>query len=108
MSYNAPPPPGNAPPPPPGYGYGNPPQQRGNGLAVAGLVCGIVGILIANIILGPLAIIFGGVGLSRANKGAPRKTMSIWAIGLGVFDVALFIILLATLSGSSFYFHTGS
>jgi hypothetical protein len=100
MSYNA-------PPPPPGYGYGNPPQARGNGLAVAGLVCGIVGILILNIILGPLAIIFGGVALSRANKGAPRKTMSLWAIGLGILDVVLFIVLLVSFS-NGFYLHFNS
>jgi hypothetical protein len=99
MSYNAP------PPPPPGYGYGYPAQQQSNGLAIAGLVCGIVGILILNIILGPLAIIFGGVGLSRANKGAPRKTMSIWAIALGILDIVVFVILLVSLSGSSFYIH---
>lgn len=100
MSYNA-------PPPPPGYGYGAPPQAQGNGLAVAGLVCGIVGILILNIILGPLAIIFGGVALSRANKGAPRKTMALWALGLGILDVVLFIVLLVSFS-NGFYLHFNS
>lgn len=61
---------GNAPAynTPGGYPGGQP--QAGNGLAIAGLVCGIVGLLIFNIILGPLAIIFGAIGLSRANKGA--------------------------------------
>ena len=44
--------------------------QGGNGLAIAGLVCGLVGVLIFQYILGPLAIIFGGVGLSRAKRGA--------------------------------------
>lgn len=100
MSYNA-------PPPPPGYGYGNPPQAQGNGLAVAGLVCGIVGILILNIILGPLAIIFGGVALSKANKGAPRKTMALWSLGLGIFDVVLFIVLIIAFN-NGLYLHFNS
>jgi Domain of unknown function (DUF4190) len=94
----------NAPPPPPGYGYQQ--QQTSNGMAVAALVCGIVGLLIANIILGPLAIIFGGIALSRANKGAPRKTMAIWGLALGILDVVIFVVLVIAYSGNGFYFHT--
>ena len=48
--------------------YGESPARTGsNGLAVAGLVCGIVGIFLLNYILGPLAIIFGGIGLSNVD-----------------------------------------
>ena len=105
--------------PPPGndqQGYGNAPAynspggypggqpQAGNGLAIAGLVCGIVGILIFNIILGPLAIIFGAIGLSRANKGAKFKGMAIAAIILGAIDVILFIVLLAVASSGGGFF----
>lgn len=89
---------GGYPPAPPGYGY---PQQQGNGLAIAGLVCGIVGVLIANIILGPLAIIFGGVALSRANRGAPRKNMAIAALVLGIVDIAIWVIILIAVSNSN-------
>jgi Domain of unknown function (DUF4190) len=90
---------GGYPPAPPGYGY--PPQQQSNGLAVAGLVCGIVGVLIANIILGPLAIIFGSVALSRANRGAPRKNMAIAALVLGIVDIAVWVIVLIAVSNSN-------
>lgn len=81
----------------------------GNGLAIAGLVCGIVGILLFNVILGPLAIIFGGVGLSRARHGAPHKGMSIAAIVLGVVDLVVWVALLAVVSqhGGSHFIHVG-
>jgi hypothetical protein len=93
---------GNAPAygSPGGYPGGQP--QQNNGFAIAGLVCGIVGIFIANIILGPLAVIFGGIGLSRANKGAKYKGMAIAAIILGAIDVILFIVALAFLSSNGF------
>lgn len=92
------------------YSNGDPQQQRpGNGLAIAGLVCGIVGLLLANIILGPLAIIFGGVGWSRANRGARYKGMAIAAVILGIADLVIFAIVIAAASkhGGSIYFHAG-
>ncbi|HEY1489001.1 MAG TPA: DUF4190 domain-containing protein, partial [Micromonosporaceae bacterium] len=64
---------------------------RTNGFAIAGLVCGIVGIFIANIILGPLAIIFGGIGLNRANRGGKGRGMSLAGIILGAIDIILFV-----------------
>jgi hypothetical protein len=82
--------------PPPGYG-GYPQPPRGNGLATAGMVCGIIGIFFANFILGPLAIIFGGVGLSRANKGAPKRNQAIAGIVLGIVAIVVYGILLAVL-----------
>jgi hypothetical protein len=90
--------------------YGESPARAGsNGLAVAGLVCGIVGIVLFNYILGPLAIIFGGVGLSRSNHGSGHHTMSLWSIALGVFDIVLFVALLALMAshGGHFSYHVG-
>ncbi len=72
----------------------------GNGLAVAGLVCGLVGLLLFNIVLGPLAVIFGGVAWARANRGAPRRGMAIAAVVLGVVDLVIFVVLLAAAAGS--------
>lgn len=89
------PPQGGYPPAPPGYGYPQAPQ--GNGMAVAGLVCGIIGLLIFWFILGPLAIIFGGIGLSRANKGAPHRGMAIAGVVLGIIAVIGYLILVAVL-----------
>jgi hypothetical protein len=83
------------------------PGQSSNGLAIAGLVCGLVGTLFFNVILGPLAIIFGGVGLSRANRGARHRGMAIAAIVLGVIDLIIFGVLLivAAKHGGSMFFH---
>jgi Domain of unknown function (DUF4190) len=85
----------------PGAGGGS------NGLAIASLVCGIIGIFIFNIILGPLAIIFGGIGLSRANRGAGRRGLSIAGITLGIIDVVLFFIVLAIAAHHGFSWHAG-
>jgi hypothetical protein len=72
--------------------------QQSNGLAIAGLVCGLIGLLFFSVVLGPLAIVFGGVGLSRANRGAPHKGMSIAAIVLGIVDLILFVVILAAVA----------
>lgn len=76
-----------------------------NGLAIAGLVCGIVGIFILNIVLGPLAIIFGAVAL-RQGKAKRGAGMAKAALILGIIDVLLFVILLivaASNGGFSWY-----
>ncbi|SHG29162.1 protein of unknown function [Jatrophihabitans endophyticus] len=78
-----------------GQGYPTPQQQPGNGLAIAGMVCGIVGLLIFWFILGPLAIIFGGIGWSRANRGAKYKGMAIAGVVLGIVDIIGYVILVA-------------
>ncbi|MFC8869751.1 DUF4190 domain-containing protein [Streptomyces sp. NPDC057148] len=78
--------------------------SKANGLAIAGLVCGIVGLLILPIILGPLAIVFGAVSLRRTGS-----TMAKWAIGLGIADILLMILMfaLAAGNGGSFTWHFG-
>lgn len=95
--------------------YANAPQMRpggeararSNGLAIAGLVCGIVGLVVFAIVLGPLAIIFGSVGLSRANHGAEHRTMAIWGIVLGIADVVLWIVVLAVMSKHGGFYYRG-
>lgn len=79
-------------------------RTRENGLAIAGLVCGLLGLLALAIVLGPLAIIFGGLGLSRANDGANHRTMSIWAIALGVLDIVLWLVLMMAASSNGVFF----
>ena len=87
-----------------------PGQAQGtNGLAIAGLVCGLVGTLFFNIILGPLAIIFGGIGLSRANRGARHRGMAMAAVILGIVDLIIFAVLIVVASkhGGFAYFRVG-
>lgn len=83
--------------------YGSPSAAssgaRTNGLAIAGLVCGIVGVFFLSIILGPLAIIFGAVALrQRAVKGGGGMAKA--AVILGIVDVILFIVLIAVAASS--------
>jgi hypothetical protein len=83
--------------------------QGGNGLAIAGLVCGLVGILLFNYILGPLAIIFGGVGLSRAKRGAGHRGMALAAVILGIVDLIVFAVVVTVVAkhGGFATFHVG-
>ncbi|MFE9253289.1 DUF4190 domain-containing protein [Streptomyces sp. NPDC007088] len=90
-------------------GYSAQPGTRTgtNGLAVAGLVCGIVGILVFNIVLGPLAIIFGAVS-RRAVPAKGGKGLSTAAIVLGVLDLLLFGAMLAfAASNGGFHWYVG-
>ncbi|WP_199548598.1 DUF4190 domain-containing protein [Streptomyces sp. N35] len=83
-------------------------KSQTNGLAIAGLTCGIVGIFIFNIILGPLAIIFGAVGRRNAGSGGSGRGMATAAIVLGVIDVLLFVLLMALASsGGGFSWRIG-
>jgi hypothetical protein len=56
-----------------------------------------------------LAIIFGGVGLSRANAGASHRGMAIAGIVLGIVDIVLWVVLMIAISknGGSVYGNFG-
>lgn len=117
--WAAPPPSGYAPPtqgfappgqpPYPGYppqqqhGYGYSPYQappKNNGMAIAALVCGIVGLLVFAVVLGPLAFIFGLVALNQIKgSGGLQKGrgMAIAGIVLGPIDIIAWLIVLNTL-----------
>lgn len=90
------------PPQDPMYGQ---PIKRTNGMAIAALVIGIIGLLVLQIILGPLAIIFGAVGLNFAkNNNGSGKGLAIAGLVLGIVDLLLFVIVLALFAtaGSKF------
>jgi len=73
-----------------------------NGFAIAGLVLGLLGavtpiLLALPFVLGMLALLFGGIGLDRANKAlASGKGMAVAGVVLGIVE-ALGSILLAAL-----------
>jgi hypothetical protein len=64
-----------------------------NGMGVAALVLGIVGFAIGWCFFGIpsiLAIIFGALGIKRANQGlATNKSVAQWGMWLGIVGVAL-------------------
>ena len=82
---------------------GQPATPQGNGLAVAGLVLGILGLVFCFVpffgwVLAILGIIFGAVGISKANKVGRGKGMAIAGLvcgalgllaGIGIFIAAL-------------------
>lgn len=104
-------PPGAAPYAPPPYGYGasagypayGPPGGAvlKNGLGVAGMVCGIVGVVLGWIpfvfwlgfILGILALVFGVIGRGRTQRGeANNGGQATAAIVLGAVAIVLAIL----------------
>lgn len=72
--------------------------QGGVGFGISALSCGVVGLLLFAIILGPLAIIFGGVSLSRKER---LKGLGIAGLVLGIVDTVIGIILVV--SGALLY-----
>jgi hypothetical protein len=84
-------------------------RSGSNGFAIAGLVCGIIGLFLFNFILGPLAIIFGGVGVSRANRGAGHRGMAWAGVILGIIDVLIFVVFIALAAShhGHFSWHVG-
>lgn len=60
------------------------------GMAVVSFVSGLVGLLFANIVLGPLAIVLGGMALRR---GTTRRGRAVLGLVLGVADLAVFAVL---------------
>lgn len=79
---------------------------RTNGLAIAGLVCGIVGLFFLSFVLGPLAIIFGALALKqKAASGVAGMAKA--GLILGIIDVVLFIVLMIVAANGGFSWYVG-
>jgi hypothetical protein len=85
-----------------------------NGVGTAAGVLGILAVILTfipyasfiGIVLGILAVIFGGVGISRANRiGGAGKGMAVTGLVLGLIAVVLAVILLIAVY--AFIFRTG-
>src|SRR2546428_5663968 len=75
-----------------------------NGLATAAMVLGILCIVLAwlpplGFILAILAIVFGAVGLGRANAGAGNKGQAVAGLVLGVIGIVIPLLLLVAAVG---------
>lgn len=66
-------------------------------MGTAALVLGIIGVLVLGCIFGVLAIIFGAIGINRANAGrATNKGAATAGLVLGIVGVVLwFFVILA-------------
>jgi Protein of unknown function (DUF2510)/Septum formation len=87
----------------------SPQQSPRNGLGIAALVLGIIGVVVGIIpfffwlavILGVIGLIFGFIGRGRANRGeATNGTMALWGIITSAVAVVLSIVGLVILVGA--------
>lgn len=63
------------------------------GLAVAGFVLSLIGLLILPIIMGPLGLIFSSIGLKQTLGGNKRgKGLAIAGLVMAIIDLAWLII----------------
>lgn len=93
-------------PPPPASPVSHLPQdthpvtsQPSNGPATAGMVFGILGVVllwvpVVGFVLAILAVVFGGLGLGRANTGGGNKGQAIAGLILGSAGIILPMLLL--------------
>ncbi|GGX76854.1 DUF4190 domain-containing protein [Streptomyces minutiscleroticus] len=71
-----------------------------DGMAVASFVLGLLGLLVLNVFLGPVAVVLASVALRR---GTARRGRALLGLGLGVADLlvlAAFMAMDGTLSWS--------
>lgn len=69
-----------------------PEEKKGGGFGIVSFVSSIVGLIVAAVIFGPLAIVFGFLGIDKKNKG-----LAIAGLIIGVIDLMVGIIIMATL-----------
>ena len=60
------------------------------GMAVVSFVSGLVGLLFANVVLGPMAVI---LGITALRRGTTRRGRAVLGITLGVADLVVFAVL---------------
>lgn len=65
--------------------------QDSDGMAVASFVLGLLGLLVLNIVLGPIAIVLAGTALRR---GTTRRGRACLGLGLGIADLLVLLALM--------------
>ncbi|MEU7645756.1 DUF4190 domain-containing protein [Streptomyces huasconensis] len=61
-------------------------------MAVASFVCGLLGLLVLNVFLGPVAIVLASLALWR---GTARRGRALLGLGLGVADLVVLGVLVS-------------
>ncbi|MFJ6749565.1 MULTISPECIES: DUF4190 domain-containing protein [unclassified Streptomyces] len=66
------------------------PHPQADRMAVAAFVCGLLGVLVFNVLLGPCALIFGAAALYR---GTIRRLRASLGLLFGTVDIVLLVVL---------------
>ncbi|MFC8225667.1 DUF4190 domain-containing protein [Streptomyces sp. NPDC057287] len=80
-----------------------PASREADGLAVASFVLGLLGLLVMNIVLGPVAIVMALLALARSTA---RRGRALLGLALGVADLAVLAVLV-TANGTVSWSLTG-
>ncbi|MFC5169051.1 MULTISPECIES: hypothetical protein [Streptomyces] len=67
--------------------------READGLAVASFVLGLLGLLVMNILLGPVAIVMAIVALARSTT---RRGRALLGLALGVADLVVLAVLVTS------------
>lgn len=67
-------------------------RRDADGMAVAAFVLGLVGLLVMNILLGPIAIVLAGLALWR---GTARRGRALLGLTLGLADLVVLAVLIS-------------
>ncbi|MGW3101676.1 DUF4190 domain-containing protein [Streptomyces sp. NPDC001100] len=63
-------------------------RRDADGMAVASFILGLVGLLVLNVFLGPIAIALAGAALWR---GTTRRGRALLGLGLGIADLLVLV-----------------
>ncbi len=63
------------------------------GMAVTSFVLGLIGLLVLNVVLGPIAVVLAVRSLKR---GTARRSRAMAGLVLGIADIVVFAVLVAT------------
>ena len=66
-----------------------PTRRDADGMAVASFILGLVGLLVLNVFLGPIAIALAGAALWRGTK---RRGRAFLGLTLGVADLVVLVV----------------
>ncbi|MFE3515632.1 DUF4190 domain-containing protein [Streptomyces sp. NPDC059166] len=64
--------------------------KQADGLAVASFVLGLIGLLVMNILLGPVAVVMASIALARSTT---RRGRALLGLALGVADLVVLAVL---------------
>lgn len=67
-------------------------RRDSDGMAVASFVLGLAGLLVFNLVLGPCALVLGGLSLLR---GTTRRFRAVLGMALGVADLIVLAVVTA-------------